>query len=91
MDILDEEGSISLPVTEGKNLKENFVGSHFLNYDSFLVLSHFKGHQMGGFGGALKNMSIGFASASGKMWIHTAGKTQKTGDFGPTMKVTTLS
>lgn len=86
VDILDEEGSVSLPVTGGKNIKENFVGSHFLNYDSFLVLSHFKGHQMGGFGGALKNISIGFASASGKMWIHTAGGTKKTGDISPAFK-----
>lgn len=86
VDIMDEEGSISLPVPNGKNIKEDFVGSHFLKYDSFLVLSHFKGHQMGGFGGALKNMSIGFASASGKMWIHTAGATKKTGDISPAFK-----
>jgi uncharacterized Fe-S center protein len=74
VDIMDEEGSISLPFPNGKNIKEDFVGSHFVNYDSVLVLSHFKGHAMGGFGGAIKNISIGIASASGKIWIHTAGK-----------------
>lgn len=74
VDIMDEEGSISLPVPNGKNIKENFVGSHFVNYDSVLVLSHFKGHIMAGFGGAIKNISIGIASAEGKIWIHTAGK-----------------
>ncbi|SHF70847.1 hypothetical protein SAMN02746089_02424 [Caldanaerobius fijiensis DSM 17918] len=81
VDILDEEGFISLPFEKGKHIKEDFVGSHFKNYDSFIVLSHFKGHAMAGFGGAIKNMSIGIASASGKMWIHTAGVTDKTSDF----------
>lgn len=81
VDIMDEEGSISLPFLDGKNIKENFVGSHFANYDSFLILSHFKGHAMGGFGGAIKNMSIGIASSEGKMWIHTAGLTKDTSDF----------
>jgi len=76
VDILDEEGDMPIPVSGGKHLKENYVGSHLTNYDSVLILSHFKGHQMGGFGGALKNMSIGIASASGKAWIHTAGKTK---------------
>lgn len=73
VDIMDEESSISLPFPEGKNIQENFVGSHFMNYDSFLILSHFKGHAMGGFGGAIKNMAIGIASAEGKIWIHSAG------------------
>jgi uncharacterized Fe-S center protein len=73
VDIMDEQGSVSLPVTGGRRLTENFVGSHFANYDSFLVLSHFKGHAMAGFGGALKNISIGIASAEGKCWIHTGG------------------
>ena len=81
VDIMDEEGSISLPFEKGVNITENFVGSHFKNYDSYIILSHFKGHAMGGFGGAIKNMSVGIASASGKMWIHTAGKSKKTGDF----------
>lgn len=72
-DIMDEEGELSLPVTGGFHLKENFVGSHLKKYDSMLMLSHFKGHAMGGFGGALKNMSIGVASSHGKMWIHNSG------------------
>ena len=75
-DIMDEEGYISLPFLDGKNIKEDFVGSHFTNYDSFLILSHFKGHAMGGFGGAIKNMSIGIASFAGKCWIHTAGNSK---------------
>ena len=73
VDILDEEGEISLPVEGGKHLKEDVVGSHFKNYDFVLVLTHFKGHAMGGFGGAIKNISIGFASSRGKVIIHTAG------------------
>jgi uncharacterized Fe-S center protein len=73
VDILDEDGSLSLPFTNGKYITEDFVGSHFTNYDSYLVLSHFKGHAMGGFGGALKNISIGIASSEGKVWIHTGG------------------
>lgn len=77
VDIMDEEGEISIPVRNGLHLKENYIGSHLANYDSILMLSHFKGHAMGGFGGALKNMSIGVASANGKTWIHTAGKTNK--------------
>ena len=72
-DILDEEGYIPLPVTNGHHLRENYVGSHLQNYDSMLMLSHFKGHAMGGFGGALKNMSIGLASSYGKIWIHSSG------------------
>ncbi len=81
VDIMDAEGSLSLPVEGGTQLTENFVGSHFTNYNSFLVLSHFKGHAMAGFGGAIKNISIGIGSAQGKSWIHTAGKS-KTGIFG---------
>ncbi len=81
VDIMDEDSSIALPFPKGKNIKEDFVGSHFKNYDSYIILSHFKGHAMGGFGGAIKNMSIGIASANGKMWIHTAGATDKLGDF----------
>lgn len=76
VDIMDEEGDMPIPVKGGIHLKENYVGSHLKNYDSMLMLSHFKGHAMGGFGGALKNMSIGVASSSGKAWIHTAGKTR---------------
>ena len=76
VDILDENGSISLPVKGGSRLRENFVGAHFKNYDYYVVLSHFRGHGMGGFGGAIKNISIGIASAEGKSWIHTAGKSK---------------
>ena len=72
VDILDEEGSTSLPVENGKHLAENLVGSHFDQYDSYLVLSHFKGHSMAGYGGAIKNISIGLASSEGKIIIHTA-------------------
>lgn len=72
-DIMDEEGHIPLPVPNGENIEEDFVGSHLLDYDFLIVLSHFKGHTMGGFGGAIKNMSIGIASSAGKCWIHTAG------------------
>lgn len=77
VDIMDEDGDMAIPVRNGLHLKENFVGAHLANYDSMLMLSHFKGHAMGGFGGALKNMSIGVASSSGKAWIHTAGKTNE--------------
>lgn len=76
VDIQDAEGSISLPVKNGKHLTENLVGSHFKNYDSYIVISHFKGHAMGGFGGAIKNISIGIASAEGKALIHSAGKSR---------------
>lgn len=76
VDIMDEEGDMALPVRDGIHLKENYVGAHLANYNSMLMLSHFKGHAMGGFGGALKNMSIGVSSAAGKAWIHTAGKTR---------------
>ena len=71
---MDEEGSMTLPVTGGTNLTENYVGSHFADYDYFVVLSHFKGHTMAGYGGAIKNISIGIASAEGKTHIHTGGR-----------------
>ena len=73
VDIMDSEEDIELPVEKGKHLKTNYVGSHLRNYDSMLVLSHFKGHPMGGFGGSLKNLSIGIASSYGKAVIHGAG------------------
>lgn len=72
-DIMDEDGEIALKVEGGKHLKENYVGANIKNYDSMLMLSHFKGHAMGGLGGALKNMSIGIASSRGKLWIHNSG------------------
>lgn len=80
VDIMDEEGEMELPVKNSTHLKVNYVGSHLASYDSLLVLSHFKGHQMGGLGGALKNISIGIASSKGKMYIHSAGSTTNTGD-----------
>lgn len=76
VDIMDAEGEVSLPVKGGRHLRENFVGSHYPAYDFTVVLSHFKGHAMGGFGGAVKNISIGIASSAGKAWIHSAGKTK---------------
>ena len=83
VDILDsEKPDIELEVENGKVLKHNYVGNHMKNYDSMLVLSHFKGHPMGGYGGALKQLSIGCASREGKMWIHSGGKT-KEGLIGP--------
>ena len=81
VDIMDEEGEISLPVKGGTHLKEDFVGSHYTNYDFTVVLSHFKGHAMGGFGGAIKNISIGIASSSGKAWIHSAGTTRNASEM----------
>lgn len=77
VDIMDSDGNMKIPVNNGFHLKYNYVGSHLKNYDSILMLSHFKGHPMGGFGGALKNMSIGVASSAGKAYIHTAGKTNE--------------
>ena len=74
IDIMDEDGSMTLPVTGGTNLTENYVGEHFSDYDYYVILSHFKGHAMAGFEGAIKNISIGLASAEGKNHIHTAGK-----------------
>ena len=73
VDIMDEDGEIELPVHGGKRIDKNYVGKNMANYDSLLVLSHFKGHPMGGFGGALKNISIGLASSHGKAYIHGAG------------------
>lgn len=79
-DIMDEEGDMPIPVADAIQIKENYVGNHLKNYNSMLVLSHFKGHMMGGFGGALKNISIGIASSRGKIHIHTAGKSTKFDD-----------
>ncbi len=74
VDLLDEEGpDYKFDIPYGKQIKENFVGKHLLNYDSLLVISHFKGHGMGGYGGALKQLSIGCASSFGKRYIHGAG------------------
>ena len=77
VDLMDAEGpDMELSIPNGKVIKENFVGKNLKNYDSMLVLSHFKGHPMGGYGGALKQLSIGVASSQGKSWIHSAGKTK---------------
>ena len=77
VDILDETDDMELAIPTGKVIKKNFVGAHLAGYDSLLVLSHFKGHPMGGFGGALKNISIGIASSRGKQYIHGAGDMDK--------------
>ena len=73
-DLMDEDGEKDIPVTGGVRLDKAIVGSHIDNYDSVLVLSHFKGHAMAGFGGAIKNVAIGMSSASGKVLVHTAGE-----------------
>ena len=73
VDIMDSEGDEVLEIPNGKVIKKNYVGKHLENYDSMLVLSHFKGHPMGGYGGALKQLSIGVASSKGKRYIHCAG------------------
>lgn len=77
-DLMDEEGEMELPVPTGKQIKVNYVGSHLANYDSILVLSHFKGHLFAGFGGAMKNVAIGIASSHGKRNIHVAGGDEST-------------
>jgi uncharacterized Fe-S center protein len=77
--ILDERADITFQVIDGKHLKENYVGARISEFNFHIVLSHFKGHPMGGFGGAIKNMSIGYASAAGKSWIHSAGRSRSTG------------
>ena len=79
--ILDEDGSMTLPVEGGSVLSENYVGAAFTDYDSYLILSHFKGHSMAGYGGAIKNISIGLGSSEGKAWIHSGG-TSRTNAWG---------
>ena len=82
VDIMDEEGpDLQLLIPNGKVIQKNYVGKHLTRYDSLLVLSHFKGHPMGGFGGAVKNISIGIASSAGKAWIHSAGKTKNAAEM----------
>lgn len=78
VDILDADGEVQLPVKGGKHLKYDIVGSHYPDYDFTVILSHFKGHAMGGFGGAVKNMSIGIASSNGKSYIHSGGELETT-------------
>ena len=77
VDIMDEEGEFKIPVKDDKWIKYDIVGSHLKNYDFMINLAHFKGHAMGGFGGVLKNASIGVASPNGKVNIHSAGKYEK--------------
>ncbi|MCM1283430.1 MAG: DUF362 domain-containing protein [Muribaculaceae bacterium] len=77
VDIMDEEGELELAIPKGKTIQKNYVGGHMANYGSMLVLTHFKGHPMGGFGGALKNISIGIASSHGKAYIHGAGREEE--------------
>lgn len=78
VDLMDREGpDVEIPVRNGRHLTSDIMGKNFLNYDSMLVLSHFKGHPMGGYGGALKQLSIGCASTAGKVNIHSAGKYRK--------------
>ena len=74
VDIMDEEGDMQIPVKDTTHIKYDIVGGHLANYDFMINLAHFKGHAMGGFGGVLKNQSIGVASSAGKAYIHTAGK-----------------
>lgn len=74
VDIMDADEEVELPVRNGSWLKKDIVGKNYMDYDFTVILSHFKGHAMGGFGGAIKNMSIGIASSHGKAWIHSAGK-----------------
>lgn len=76
VDIMDADGEVEIPIKRGRHLKVDIIGKNFDTYGSMLNLAHFKGHPMGGFGGALKNQSIGIASASGKAYIHSAGKTR---------------
>ena len=78
VDLLDAQGpDLELPIPNGKVIRKNFVGKDIVNYDSMLVLSHFKGHPMGGYGGAIKQLSIGVASSYGKAYIHGAGEVEK--------------
>ncbi|MBQ9671818.1 MAG: DUF362 domain-containing protein [Prevotella sp.] len=77
VDIMDEEGDMKIPVRDTTHLKYDIVGTHMQNYDFMIALNHFKGHPMGGYGGALKNLSIGCGSQNGKAYIHSAGKMEK--------------
>ena len=74
VDLMDEDGDMQIPVKDDSHIKFDIVGKHLANYDFMINLAHFKGHEMGGFGGVLKNQSIGFASQKGKLYIHSAGR-----------------
>lgn len=81
VDIMDAEGEFRIPVRDTTHIKYDIVGTHMKNYDFMINLAHFKGHAMAGFGGVIKNQSIGVASASGKAYIHTAGVTEQVGEL----------
>lgn len=81
VDIMDADGEFNIPVRDTKHIKYNIVGNNMKNYDFMINLAHFKGHAMAGFGGVIKNQSIGVASASGKSYIHTGGKTEKVAEL----------
>jgi uncharacterized Fe-S center protein len=89
VDIMDADDEIEIPVNGGAVIQKNYVGANFENYDSMLVLSHFKGHPMGGYGGALKQLSIGIASSKGKRYIHCVGK--ENGSYEDMFKVDQIS
>lgn len=81
VDLMDEEGQMKIPVRDKRHIRYDIVGNHLPRYDYMINLAHFKGHAMGGYGGVLKNASIGVASADGKAYIHSAGKTDKTAEM----------
>ena len=85
IDIMDSEGELEIPVTGGKHLDVDIVGSHLPDYDGLINLAHFKGHAMGGFGGVIKNQSIGLASRAGKVYIHSAGQSRDPNAFWDTI------
>ena len=85
-DVLDEEGEVQWPVTGGQRLEYAIVGSHAENYTDWVILSHFKGHAMAGYGGAIKNVAIGMSSPRGKVYVHTAG-TRTEGGTGMTIRM----
>lgn len=81
VDIMDADGELHIPVHNARHIPVDYVGKNIENYDNFINLAHFKGHELAGFGGVIKNQSIGFASSSGKAYIHTAGKTRDCTEF----------
>ena len=82
VDLMDEEGETEIPIKNGTRITSDYVGSHLGNYDNLICLSHFKGHAMAGYGGAIKNMSIGIATSKGKVWIHSGGTRTSGSIFG---------
>lgn len=90
VDLMDEDGQMRIPVRDKRHIRYDIVGDHLPRYDYMINLAHFKGHAMGGYGGVLKNASIGVASADGKAYIHTAGKTDKTEEMWQNIAVQDL-